>query len=186
VPVVVRALVFADVVFFMAPAAVTNLVGREQLGAILSPLALAVTSAIGLVATAGYLLQGGGGDGGRVLPTITALAAVAVAVVGSAAALLVGPAGLRPPGANSLTVATHGAKFSTTELTATAGTITIEATNDDLFWHTFTIDRLGVDLRMPVKAHRSASFTAPPGTYSFRCAIPGHESIGMKGTLTVR
>ena len=37
-------------------------------------------------------------------------------------------------------------------------------------------------------AHRTGevTFTAAPGTYTFYCAIPGHESIGMRGTLTVR
>lgn len=25
-----------------------------------------------------------------------------------------------------------------------------------------------------------------PGTYTFRCNIPGHDLLGMKGTLTVK
>ena len=29
------------------------------------------------------------------------------------------------------------------------------------------------------------AFFAKPGTYTFFCAIPGHEAAGMKGTITV-
>jgi uncharacterized cupredoxin-like copper-binding protein len=32
---------------------------------------------------------------------------------------------------------------------------------------------------------RSASFEAKPGTYEFYCRIPGHATLGMRGTLTV-
>ena len=32
----------------------------------------------------------------------------------------------------------------------------------------------------------TASFTAPAGTYTYICTIPGHYAAGMKGTLTVQ
>ena len=186
VPVLVRALVFADVAIFMAPAAVANLASREQVGAILSPLALAVTSIVGLVATAAFLVSGRDLEGGATVATATALTGMVAILGGAAAAFALGSGGPQPFGTHNLGVTTHGARFSTTQLTGSAGELTIDVTNDDLFWHTLTIDQLGVDLRVPVKAHRSATFTAAPGVYSYRCAIPGHESIGMRGTLTVR
>ena len=62
--------------------------------------------------------------------------------------------------------------------------MTVAVRNRDLFWHTFTIDTLGVDITAPVGV-RSASFEAEPGTYEFYCRIPGHATLGMRGTLTV-
>lgn len=45
---------------------------------------------------------------------------------------------------------------------------------------------LGVNLNVPVSAERRLDFHAPPGTYEFVCAIPGHAQAGMEGTLRVR
>ena len=45
---------------------------------------------------------------------------------------------------------------------------------------------LGVDVKSPVGGERQISFDAEPGTYTFYCAIPGHETLGMIGTLTIR
>lgn len=76
--------------------------------------------------------------------------------------------------------------FSTTELSANAGQVTVVVDNHDVWWHTFTIDELDVDLRIPSSGKRQVSFTAAPGVYRFYCAIPGHTPLGMVGTLTVR
>jgi len=70
-------------------------------------------------------------------------------------------------------------------LQASSGQVTVAVRNRDLFWHTFTIDALGVDVRAPVGQLRSATFEARPGTYSFYCRIPGHATLGMRGTVTV-
>ena len=64
--------------------------------------------------------------------------------------------------------------------------MTVSLANHDLFWHTFTIERLGVNLDVPVGGSRSVTFTAALGTYTFICRIPGHAAAGMRGTLTVR
>src|SRR5918999_746970 len=61
----------------------------------------------------------------------------------------------------------------------------VQLRDPDLFWHTFTIDALGVEVRSPVGRLRTATFEARPGRYAFYCAIPGHASLGMRGTLTV-
>ena len=66
------------------------------------------------------------------------------------------------------------------------GKVTVAVRNRDLFWHTFTIDALGVDLKAPVGRLRSVTFEAQPGTYSYYCRIPGHATLGMRGTITVR
>jgi plastocyanin len=62
--------------------------------------------------------------------------------------------------------------------------VTVAVTNHDLFWHTFTIAALGIDLRVPVGDEKSVTFTAAPGTYQYICGVPGHASF-MHGVLTV-
>jgi plastocyanin len=64
--------------------------------------------------------------------------------------------------------------------------VTVSLANHDLFWHTFTIERLGVNLDVPVGGTRTVTFTAAAGTYKFICTIPGHAAAGMRGTLIVR
>jgi plastocyanin len=186
IPVVVRSLIFADVLYWMAPGALSNLANHDQLGAILAPMGLAVTSAVGLVASAGYLLRRQRPEAGRRLATGTALFGVAAMVAGLVATAAQSSTHPRPFGSNDLSITVHQAKFSTTSLTASPGSVTLDVTNNDLFWHTVTIQQLGVDVRVPVKGRRSVTFNASRGTYKFKCAIPGHESIGMKGTLTVQ
>jgi uncharacterized cupredoxin-like copper-binding protein len=53
--------------------------------------------------------------------------------------------------------------------------------------HDWTVDDLGgrrVEVVVQPNRQGSVQFTAPPGTYSFYCAQPGHRELGMVGTLT--
>jgi plastocyanin len=185
IPAVIRCLVFLDVLFWMAPAAATNVSDHENLIAILMPLALAVTSATGIVATVGFVLR-------RDDPNASSRAATAVVVAAGlvflAAVAVATTASANPaqPGTRDIQLTAHGVQFSNTALRAPAGQVSVYITNEDLFWHTFTIKQLGVSTPVPVKGHRRASFTATRGKYEFYCAIPGHAAAGMKGTLTVR
>src|SRR5438128_11572847 len=56
IPVVVRALVFADVAIWMVPAAVTNALYDGSPGSIALLAALGTTAVVGLIAAAGFLL----------------------------------------------------------------------------------------------------------------------------------
>jgi len=62
----------------------------------------------------------------------------------------------------------------------------VNVDNRDVWWHTFTIDALHVDVQVPSSGKRNVTFNAAPGTYTFYCAVPGHAALGMKGTLTVK
>jgi hypothetical protein len=55
------------------------------------------------------------------------------------------------------------AAYSTTTLAAPRGQVTVVLTNHDLFWHTFTIDELDVDLEAPLGGTREATFAAAQG-----------------------
>ena len=89
-----------------------------------------------------------------------------------------------PPGA--LEVQTTNVAFVPNTLRATGGKVTVAIRNRDLFWHTFTIDNLGVDVTAPVGRLRTVTFEARPGAYSYYCRIPAHAALGMRGRLTVR
>ena len=74
-------------------------------------------------------------------------------------------------------------------LTAKAGAVTIEFTNDSQVPHNVTIEQ-GEDEQGATDtiqgSKTSKSFTLKAGTYSFYCSVDGHEAAGMKGTLTVQ
>lgn len=184
-PVVVRSLVFADVAFWMVPAAVSNAISHASLGSIIVPGILGTTAMVGLIAAAGFLVSNGNQAAGQVVAPIVAGAAVAVMLAVTAYAGLTA-SGVNAGRAGDLVISATNARYSTTTLTADAGTVTVDFTNNDLFWHTFTVAALGVDIRAPVKGQRRVSFHAASGSYEFFCAIPGHKQIGMRGTLVIR
>jgi uncharacterized cupredoxin-like copper-binding protein len=69
-----------------------------------------------------------------------------------------------------------------------AGTITFLAKNEGIIPHDFAIQGNGVDQKTTrVKPGDTASLTVDlqPGTYTYKCTVPGHALLGMKGTLTV-
>jgi uncharacterized cupredoxin-like copper-binding protein len=81
-------------------------------------------------------------------------------------------------------VLAEGLGFLPTALDSSGGTVGVFIENNDPFRrHTFTIDELEVDVELPGGTSQRVDVSAPPGTYEFYCAVPGHEK--MKGTLTI-
>jgi len=184
IPVVVRSLVFADVAIWMVPAAFSNAVSHGSVGSIVLPATLGTTAVVGLLASAGFLISGGNQAAGR--PMARGVAALALAVILIAAGVGAATASNTTLSGKAVVIAATNARFSATTLTADHGTVTVDFTNNDLFWHTFTVPALDVDIRTPVKGHSRVSFNAPAGSYEFFCAIPGHKQIGMRGTLIIQ
>jgi plastocyanin len=80
--------------------------------------------------------------------------------------------------------------FSSRQLTARAGTVTIKLANGsrDKYPHGIAIQGNGVDKDGAiVKPGGTTSVTLrlKPGRYTFYCPVKEHEKYGMKGTLTV-
>ena len=184
IPVVLRSLIFADVAIWMVPAAITNAANHSSLGSILLPGTLGTTAVVGLLAAAGFLISRGNQAAGR--RVARGVAALALAVILVIAGVAAATASSTAPSGKAIVISATNARFSATTITADHGTVTVDFTNNDLFWHTFTVPALGVDIRTPVKGHGQVSFNAAPGSYEFFCAIPGHKSIGMRGTLTIQ
>lgn len=184
---VLLGLLFIDVAAFMLPAAVSNLAAGEAIGGIALPASLTGMSLAGLIAVVAAAVERRRGRTAGRGPVVVAVGTVVVVAIAVAAAAVAGPPRAAvAEGSQQLTLQAARAAFSATSLAASPGQVTVSLANHDLFWHTFTIQQLGVDLGVPVGGTRSVTFTATPGTYKFVCTVPGHEAAGMRGTLTVR
>lgn len=174
------ALASAITLFFMSTAAVTNIRAGSALSAVLVSSGLTAVAFLGLVAALGYLLQGASpstaGPRAAVISSTLVLAGLVSWGVASS-----GPGGKT----GDIHLVTEHVAFSQTQVVTAAGQITVVVENEDLFWHTFTIRELGVDLRVPVGAELAVTFDAPAGEYEFVCDIPGHTEVGMRGILIV-
>jgi plastocyanin len=182
----VLAALFVNIEFWMFPAANGNATFRIGPADLLVPGAMVAFSLAGFVgAVAGlvHLRDPAAGRGAAaptgVLAVVFIFASLGLVWVMTDAAPQVAPAG-------ALEVETVNVTFVPDSLRASSGEVRVAVRNRDLFWHTFTIDALGVDVTAPVGQLRSAAFEARPGTYSYYCRIPSHATLGMRGTITVR
>jgi plastocyanin len=181
----VLAALFVNIMFWMFPAANGNATYRVGLVDLLIPGSLVAFSLAGFVGAAAALVHLRDPAAGRGAAGPTGVLAVVfiVASLGLVWAMTDAERQVVPEGA--IEVETTNVAFVPASLRAAGGEVTVAVRNRDLFWHTFTIDALGVDVRAPVGQVRTATFEAEPGTYSYYCRIPGHATLGMRGTLTV-
>jgi plastocyanin len=177
---------FVNVEVWMFPAANGNASNRVGLVDQLIPASLVAFSLAGLIAVGGAIARRRDPAAGNGAAAATGLLSVVFVATSLFLVGVMTPAEAReaPPGA--LLVESRNVTFDPTALSAPAGEVTVAMRNHDLFWHTFAVDAFRLDLRVPVGRLRTATFDARPGTYRFYCSIPGHATLGMRGTLTVR
>jgi plastocyanin len=80
-------------------------------------------------------------------------------------------------------------KFEQTSVEATAGSVTIDFTNDSSLSHDVKIEGNGVSgegTDQVTGGSTSATVDLQPGTYTFYCSVDGHRAAGMEGTLVVK
>jgi plastocyanin len=126
----------------------------------------------------------------RSVPRLAASAALLVLPLaacggGSSASGGCGSASTTTP---SITVhAQDSLKFDKTEYTAKAGDVTIQYVDDGSLVHTLLIkEKSGCKLQVSGRGDtKTGSVNLTPGTYTLYCDVPGHETAGMKATLTV-
>jgi uncharacterized cupredoxin-like copper-binding protein len=73
--------------------------------------------------------------------------------------------------------------------TVNAGLVTFNVKNSGPSPHNFNVKVNGEEKGVPtLDPGKTATLTLdlPAGAYDFRCNIPGHDLLGMKGTLTVK
>lgn len=82
-------------------------------------------------------------------------------------------------------------RFTKSALTATAGKVTVQFTNDSPLQHNFTVQQgtsgpvLGATPTFS-GGTKTLTLTLKAGTYTYFCSVPGHRQAGMQGTLTVK
>ncbi|TML27326.1 MAG: hypothetical protein E6G30_07225 [Actinobacteria bacterium] len=79
-------------------------------------------------------------------------------------------------------------RYDTKSLTAKAGTVTIDFTNQSPITHNVTIEAAGKTIgatKTIASAVTTASVALKPGTYTFFCSVDAHRAAGMLGTLKV-
>jgi plastocyanin len=78
--------------------------------------------------------------------------------------------------------------YEQTDVSATAGSITIDFTNMSSLPHDVTIEGNGASGATDEITNSSTSTTVDlePGTYTFFCSVDGHRAAGMEGTFTVK
>ena len=178
---------FADIGFYTVTGAASNLLTGASGAAILLPASLATFSTIGFVAAVMCVFRTRQSYAPNRAAVNLVVGVLLVASVVMGIGLLRGntnAARVLPP--SDIKLVTENMTYSKMALNAKPGIVRVELDNHDLFWHTFTIDALGVDLKVPMQATQQIAFEAPAGTYTFHCTIPGHEMLGMSGTLTVK
>jgi plastocyanin len=83
-----------------------------------------------------------------------------------------------------------GLKFDVSSLTAKAGKVTIDFTNQAPVAHNVQIEgpggkQLGGTSTITGSSTK-ATVDLKPGTYTFYCSVDGHRQAGMQGKLTVK
>ncbi|MGZ4210227.1 MAG: cupredoxin domain-containing protein [Actinomycetota bacterium] len=175
-----------DAVVFMLPAAASNSTHSDHFVDLLIPTSLAVISVAGVLGALGSLWLHRRPRSETRTAAIVAQAMIAVFIV----ALIAGSVSQRTSKAESaragdIRVEMRNTAFLQKTLTGSAGPVSVAVSNHDLFWHTFTIDALHVNVDVPIGANRRVTFNAPPGRYEFYCRVPGHKAAGMHGTLEI-
>ena len=181
----VLAALFVNIELWMFPAANGNATYRVGPADLLIPGALVAFSLAGLIGAVGAVIHLRDPAAGRAAAGPTGILAVVfvLASLGLVWAMTDAEAQVVPEGATE--VQTVNVAFVPRSFQASSGKVTVAVRNRDLFWHTFTIDALKVDVRAPVGRLRTATFETKPGTYTYYCRIPSHATLGMRGTLRV-
>jgi plastocyanin len=177
-------LVFLLTSVFTLAGAVSNVQDREAWTAILLPAALAAIGVAGVLASVRAITHRRHPEAGGRATRNVAFAALAGFLLLVVAGAVAGAQARKTAASGDLVITTANTAFSTDTLTAKSQHVSVFVTNQDLFWHTFSIEGVA-EVAVPVGGHRRATFTASPGTYTYFCRIPGHRDAGMHGTLTV-
>lgn len=90
-------------------------------------------------------------------------------------------------GAASVSVTgTDALRFEPSELSAAAGTITVELTSEEGVNHTFVVEDANGDQEVAAAdpgQTDTGTIDLEAGSYTFYCDVPGHRDAGMEGTL---
>jgi uncharacterized cupredoxin-like copper-binding protein len=118
-------------------------------------------------------------------PIVRRFALVALATLGfvTSGGCMGGSSGVAAP---VLRVSAAEMKFSPTALAAAANKRSvIVIKNTGAISHTFSLNDLGLEVKIPPGAKRQVTVKAAAGHYPYVCRILDHEGLGMVGQLTI-
>ena len=115
--------------------------------------------------------------------TTVALLALTIAACGTSG-------GTSAPGVAGTPIHVLDFKLNPATVSTSGGSVSLAVTNDGPTIHNVTIrDAAGtvIAATKDLRAGESETLSTKiaPGTYVLFCSLPGHESLGVKGTLTV-
>jgi plastocyanin len=146
----------------------------------LPTVTVTLAAIVGLVSAIAVIRRRDSGGGAARMVALGAATVFAVAVVIAAVAKVAYPEVTARAGDISLVAEDFA--FSERQITSEGGRVAVYVENRDSTLHTFTIERLGVDLDIPAGEPARIEFEAQPGTYRFVC-VPHAPDMG--GTLEV-
>ncbi|MDQ6905447.1 MAG: cupredoxin domain-containing protein [Chloroflexota bacterium] len=174
-------------------------------GAASAPASAAATTAPTVAAASGSAAAATRPAGSASAPGATTAPTTAPATVVAASAPTVAPATAAPAtsassvattaapsaasGGNVVMVQLKDFMIALDKSTVTAGMVTFTIKNNGPSPHNFNVKINGEEKGVPtLDAGMTATvaFDLKPGSYDYRCNIPGHDLLGMKGTLTVK
>jgi plastocyanin len=92
-------------------------------------------------------------------------------------------------GQTTVNIVTDDFSFSVDATQVPAGMVSFVVENNGNTPHDFSISGNGMEQKTPIiEPEKSAVLEVDlePGTYKYVCSVPGHEMLGMKGTLIVK
>lgn len=186
-------LLLADLLFWMAPAALSTARHGDRASVV------AVTTWLSGLALGGIVALGASLGRRRLRWSETTVRAASGGLLAAVILLLLIGALLAPvfrptagsprsraaqAAGSSTAIEAKAVRFSAERLVMAEGVVSITVRNRDLFWHTFTVPGHG-EVRVPTGSTRTLIIDLRAGDYPFLCAIPGHDTQ-MAGTIEVR
>lgn len=118
------------------------------------------------------------------VPTAAAATTAPTAAAPAAAATTAGSAG-----GNTVAVELKDFMIALDKTNVSAGMVTFNVKNSGPSPHNFNVSINGEEKGiMTLDAGKTGTLTLDlkPGAYTYRCNVPGHDLLGMKGTLTAK
>ena len=146
----VMAALFVNIELWMFPAANGNATYRAGLFDLLVPALLVAFSLAGFIGAVGAMVHLRDPSAGRGAAGPTGV--IAVVFIFTSLGLVWAMTDAEPQAVpeGAIEVQTSNVAFVPDTLRAGGGKVTVAVRNRDLFWHTFTVDTLGVDITAPV------------------------------------
>lgn len=114
---------------------------------------------------------------------------ILVVLLGIALFLWIGAWTQAAPREQTVQITASEWKFEPAQFTVEAAVpLQLTQLNKGTTQHDFAIEALGVSLPL-IDPGKSASVRFTPakkGSFEFKCTVPGHAEVGMRGTITVK